>query len=335
MATIAFFEVRSEERAYLKRHLRPHTLYFFDEPIDEESLERVTDADVISVFIYSRVDAATLRRLPNLRLVATRSTGYDHIDLAYCREHGISVCNVPSYGENTVAEHAFALILSLSRNVHKSYVRMLRNDYSIDGLTGFDLKGKTLGVVGGGHIGMHVVRIAKGFGMDVLVYDVSRQPFLAEVLDFRYAATLEELLRQSDIISLHVPHNRHTHHLINMDNIRQVKKGAVLINTARGGVVQTEALLWGLENKVLGGAGLDVIEGEELILEEKQLLYKTDNPEKWRAIITSHRILAMDNVVFTPHNSFNSREALTRILDTTIENITAGLAQETRNVISG
>jgi len=334
MATMAFFEIKPWEKTYLKRHLKPHRLLFFDEPLGAAALDRIQDAEVLSVFIYSRVDRAVLERLARLRLIATRSTGYDHIDLAACAARGVAVLNVPSYGENTVAEHAFALILSLSRNVHKSYLRMQRNDFSIEGLTGFDLQGKTLGVVGAGHIGLHVVRIAKGFGMNVLVCDVNRQPFLAEVLGYQYTS-LDALCRHSDIISLHVPYNQHTHHLINMENIKTIKRGAILINTARGAVVDTDALLWGLEKGVLGGAGLDVIEGEELILEEGQLLHDPSNLEKWRTIITDRRILSMDNVVFTPHNSFNSREALVRILDSTIENIQGGLAGQGKNVIEG
>lgn len=334
MARIAFFEVKGWEKTYLKKKLKGHDLMFFEEPIDSVNIQKAAGADAISVFIYSHVDAGALAMLPQLRLVATRSTGYDHIDLATCRKRGISVCTVPFYGENTVAEHAFALILSLSRNVHKSYLRMQRNDFSIEGLTGFDLKGKTIGVVGGGHIGMHVVRIAKGFGMNVLVYDSKRQSFLAEVLGYAYA-TLDELLEASDIISLHVPYSRATHHLINRENIQKMRRGAILINTARGGVVDTDALLWALESGRLGGAGLDVIEGEELIVEEKQLLHDSINPEKWAAVIKTHRIFAMDNVVFTPHNSFNSREALHRILDTTVDNIQAGLEGEFKNLVRG
>ncbi len=140
------------------------------------------------------------------------STGFDHIDLAECRKRKIKVANVPYYGENTVAEHTFALILSLSRNIHRAYIRALRGDHSIEGLKGFDLKGKTLGVIGAGHIGLHVIRIAKSFGMNVLAYDTRENRFLAEVLDFQYVP-LEFLLKKSDIITLHVPYNKNTHHL--------------------------------------------------------------------------------------------------------------------------
>lgn len=329
---IAFFEVKGWEKKHLRKSLEGHSLEFYSKPLNLNNVNKVKDVKIISVFIYSKINKKILSRLPKLKLITTRSTGFDHIDLKECKKRKILVCNVPYYGENTVAEHTFALILSLSRHVHKSYVRTLRDDFSIEGLTGFDLKGKTMGIVGGGHIGMHVARMARGFGMNVLVYDIHKQGFLAEVIGFKYAP-LDELLKNSDIISLHVPYNKHTHHIINKDNIKKIKKGAILINTARGGVVDTNALLYALEKGILAGAGLDVIEGEELIKEEHQLLHRTRNPEKWRTMVRNHRIFKMENVVFTPHNAFNSREALERILETTARNIIAFLSKNTQNTV--
>ncbi len=317
---IAFFEIKGWEEKYLSERLSEHKLLFFEEPLNEKNLEKIKDCDGLSVFIYSKVGKYVLDKMPKLKIVATRSTGFDHIDVEDCKKRGINVSHVPFYGENTVAEHAFALILSLSRNIHKSYVRTLRDDFSIDGLTGFDLKGKTIGIVGGGNIGMHVARMANGFQMNVLVYDIQKNEKLAKSIGFKYAE-LDDLLKNSDVISLHVPYNKFTHHLINESKIGLMKKGVILINTARGGIVDTTALLWALENGIIGGLGLDVIEGEHLIQEEKQLLHESDNVEKWREIVRAHRIFRMDNVVFTPHNAFNSKEALTRILDATIDNI--------------
>lgn len=279
------------------------------------------------------MNAQIIARLPKLKLITTRSTGFDHIDLKETSKKKIAVCNVPYYGENTVAEHTFALILALSRNVHKSYLRTLRNDFSIDGLQGFDLKDKTLGVIGGGNIGLHVIRIAKGFGMDVVVYDTHKNTFLAEVLGFKYVDDLDKLLGQSDIITLHLPENKHTHHLINRRNIHKIKKGAILINTARGGVVETEALIEALEKEILSGAGLDVLEGEELIKEEKQLLYEHKHPRKIGALIRDHILIDKDNVVFTPHIAFYSKEALQRIIETTGENILDFEKGEVKNVV--
>ncbi|MFP4400347.1 MAG: NAD(P)-dependent oxidoreductase [Candidatus Woesearchaeota archaeon] len=317
---IAFFEINDWEKDYVKGKLKSDKLAFFDSELTEPDLSKIKDFEYISVFIYSKITKEILDKLPKLKVISTRSTGFDHIDIKECRKRGITVCNVPFYGENTVAEHTFALILSLSRHVHKSYVRTLRDDFSIAGLTGFDLKGKTIGVVGGGHIGMHVARIAKGFGTKVLVYDINRQNFLSEIIGFEYA-DLDDLLKQSDIISLHVPYNKYTHHIIDKKKIKLMKKGAILINTARGQLIDTDALLDALDSGTIGGAGLDVLEGEELIKEEKELLHNPEKLDVWRTIVRNQRILKMDNVVFTPHNAFNSKEALLRILDTTIENI--------------
>ena len=315
--SIAFFETKPWEEEYLRKRLKGRQLYFSSKPFSSAFAMK---SDCISVFIYSKLDSAAIKKLPKLSLVATRSTGFDHVDVEACRKMKIPVCNVPYYGENTVAEHTFALILSISRNVHKSYMRTLRDDFSIDGLKGFDLKDKTIGIMGGGHIGMHVARIALGFGMKVIVCDHNPQYFLAEVMNFSYVP-FEELLRNSDIISLHVPHTKQTHHLINRKSLKMMKKGAILINTSRGGIVDTDALLEALENKTLSGTGLDVIEGEELIKDEHELLGNTGNPEKFKQVVRDHRIFRMENVVFTPHNAFNSSEALQRVLDATIENI--------------
>lgn len=317
---IGFFEVKPWEKEYLSSRLRKHKLVFFEEPLSEKNVSKVKDCECVSVFIYSKVSREVMDSIPNLKIVATRSTGFDHVNVEECKKRGIAVMNVPFYGENTVAEHAFGLLLSLSRNIHKSYVRTLKNDFSLEGLTGFDLKGKTMGLVGGGNIGMHVARMARGFQMEVLVYDIIKNNKLAKQIGFKYA-DLNTLIKNSDVISLHVPYNKFTHHLINKEKFGMMKKGAVLINTARGGVIDTDALLWALENGILAGAGLDVIEGEKFVLEEKQILRESGNEEKRREIVRAHRIFKMDNVIFTTHNAFNSIEALHRILDTTIENI--------------
>ncbi len=319
---IAFFEASKQEKKFFKKALKGYNVVFYNCAVDElpkSELEKIT---ILSVFIYSRLAKNTLRKMKKLELIATRSTGFDHIDIDAAKKLKIAVSNVPSYGENTVAEHSFALILALSRNLHKAYIRTLREDYSITGLEGFDLKGKTLGVVGTGHIGLHVIRIAKGFGMNVVAFDMHKNKFISEVLGFSYVG-FDELLKQSDIITLHVPYNSSTHHLINRDNISLIKKGAILINTSRGAVVETEAIIEALDKKILAGAGLDVLEGEKLIMEEKQLLYEDKNLEKLGELVKDHILLSKENVVFTPHIAFYSSEALMRIAQTTAENIIA------------
>ena len=320
---IAFLELHDWEENYLRERIDPR-----HEIVPTLAL----DAEVVSPFIYTKMTAEVLANLPKLKLIATRSTGFDHIDVAECARRGVTVCNVPFYGENTVAEHTFALILALSRKVHEAFVRVRAGNFSLDGLRGFDLKDKTIGVVGAGHIGLHVIRIARGFGMKVVAFDVRRDHFLAEVLGFDYA-DLDSLLGRSDIITLHAPYNKHTHHLINRDNVSKIKRGAILINTARGGLIDTEALLTALDKGILAGAGLDVLEGEESIYEESALLGDALNPEKLRIAIQNHVILKKSNVVFTPHNAFNSQEALERILDTTADNIQSFVAGQSKNVV--
>ncbi len=329
---IAFFEVEEWEQDYLQKKLNGHTLKFSNEKLSMENAPQIKDFDSVSVFIYSKIDKRIIRKLPNLKLITTRSTGFDHLDVETCKKQGITICNVPSYGENTVAEHTFALILSLSRNMCKACIRRLEQDFSIEGLKGFDLKGKTIGVIGTGQIGLHVIRIAKGFGMNVVAYDVRQNKLLSEVLGFEYVS-LENLLAISDVITLHVPYMKATHHLMNKESFKLVKKGAILINTARGSVVDTEALIDALDKKILSGAGLDVFEGEEVIKEEKQLLYSPKNLEVLTSLVKDHILLSKDNVVFTPHIAFYSKEALERILETTVENIAAFVSGKPQNVV--
>lgn len=310
------------KRDYIRKRLDAHPVEFTDRTLTPSSAAIAADADAVSVFIYSHVDAEVLRALPRLGCLATRSTGFDHIDMAACRERGIVVSNVPHYGENTVAEHTFALILALSRKVHKAYVKVRAGDFSLRELTGFDIKGKTLGVVGTGHIGLHVIKIARGFGMRVLAYDIRPHRFLPEVMDFAYV-DLPELYGASDIVTLHAPYTPETHHMINRETLNQFKRGAILINTARGVLVETEALIVALDEGRLSGAGLDVLEGEESLIQEEQLLRDSPHVESLRRVIEGHVLLRKENVVFTPHNAFNSVEATERILETTVDNLAA------------
>jgi D-lactate dehydrogenase len=331
---IACYELEPWEEDYLRRELADLEFRATQSSLAPDNADLAAGAALVSVFIRSRLTAETLALLPDLRLVATRSTGFDHIDLEACRQRGVVVSNVPTYGENTVAEHTFGLILSLSRKIHQAYVRTVRGDFSVHGLRGFDLKGRTLGVVGAGNIGLHVIRIARGFGMEVLAYDTRPHTLLAEVLGFHYAL-LEDVLRQADIVSLHVPYFPATHHLINRERLALMRRGSLLVNTARGGLVDTEALLWALDEGILAGAGLDVVEGEELIAEEQQLLRQDVAPEQLQSAIRAHLLLRRENVVITPHNAFNSEEALHRILETTVGNVRGFLAEQPTNTVGG
>jgi D-lactate dehydrogenase len=325
---IVFYEITQKERKYIRKKFDKNwELVFTEDQLNSTNKDLAKDADVISVFIYSGVNQEIIESSPALKLIATRSTGFNHVDTKCAQEKGISVCNVPYYGENTVAEHTFALILALSRNIHKAYVRTLRNDFSLEGLRGFDLRGKVLGVVGAGSIGMHVIKMALGFGMKIIAYDIKRNHILESMMGFNYVS-LDELLGNADIITLHSPYNKGTHHLINMDNINKVKKGALFINTARSGIIQPEALYYAIDTGIFGGAGLDVFEGEELLKEENQMLTKNVAVEHLEAILKRNILLRRENVIITPHMAFDSIEAVERILDTTADNIKNFFRQE-------
>ena len=315
---ISFFEINDIEKERFRIKLKGHTLKFFEEPIQNVDISKYVDSDVISVFIHSKVNENTTKNCSNLKLITTRSTGIDHIDSNYFLSRNIPVKNVALYGENTVAEHTFALMLSLSRKIHESYISSINGKFTTSGLMGFDLKDKTIGIIGGGRIGLHVARMARSFGMHVRVYDINKDNFLAELINFKYV-TLEELLKTSDIISLHVPLNEYTKHIINKNSIAKMKDGVLIINTARGGLINNEDLIEGLNSGKIFGAGLDVLEGEEFLFEEGVSNSPIESAAK--IIVESKRLLDKPNVVITPHNAFNSIEAIYRIIDTTIDNI--------------
>jgi len=325
---ITFFEITSDEKRYIKKQFDNNfELFFYKDKLDEENISLIKDVDVVSIFIYSKITQKIIDDAKKIKLIATRSTGFNHINLNEAQKNKVCVCNVPYYGENTVAEHSFALILALSRNVHKAYVRTMQGNYSLEGLRGFDLKNKTIGVIGAGSIGMHVIKMAKGFGMKVIAFDLNENHMMKELLDLKYVS-LEELLSTSDVLTLHCPYTEQTRYLINMRNIHLVKKGALFINTARSEIIEPSALYYAIDNGIFGGAGLDVFEGEELALEENQMLTKNVAVENLEAIMKRNILLRRENVIITPHMAFDSFEAVERILDTTVRNIKSFIAKE-------
>ncbi len=332
---IHYFSGEGWEEAYVKTRLPGEELFFHTGPLS--ALPDLTDpeAEVLCPFIESKIGEAELKRFPAVKLIATRSTGFDHIDLAAATARGITVANVPFYGENTVAEFTFALLLALSRRIIDADEFVRGGSFSPTGLRGFDLAGKTLGVVGCGHIGQHVIKMANGFGMKVLGFDVNKNDELSRSLNFTYVA-LPELLAASDIVSLHVPYNPHTHHLINRENIGSLKKGAYLINTARGAVVETDALVEALKSETLAGAALDVLEEEGELDDEAVLLTAAHpNAEALKVTLENHYLIEHPRVIVTPHVAFNTQEAVERILDTTIENIKGFAAGTPTNIVRG
>ncbi len=329
---IALFELESWEKEYFSNNLKCE-MQFIDDHLNKDNVSQIKYVDAIGIFIYSIVNKKVLEKLPNLRLIVTLSTGFDHIDLKECKRRKITICNVPHYGENTIAEHTFALILNLTRKIHKAYERTVRGDFTIEGLRGIDLQGKIIGVIGVGSIGQHVIRIAKGFEMKIIAFDKFKNLKLANRLDFKYVS-FDYLLKNSDIITLHVTYNKSTHHLIDKKAILKMKKGVLIINTARGGIIETSALLEGLQSGKIAGAGLDVLEEECFIKEEKQILSRNFLKEcDLKTVLQDHLLLRQPNIIITPHNAFNSWEALHRILDTTILNINSFLKKKPVNVV--
>jgi D-lactate dehydrogenase len=331
---IVAFEIESWERDAFAILGEEHTLILLETKLTAANAKDYADADVISTFIFSNLDQNVLQKFDHLKMIATRSTGFDHIALDYCNQQGITICNVPSYGDNTVAEHVFGLLLAISHNIVEAADRTRRGDFSLKGLVGFDLQGKTLGVIGTGSIGQCVIRIAKGFGMHVIGYDVRPDEKLAQALDFVYLS-MEELLSRSDIITLHVPANDKTYHLISDKEFDQMKEGMVLINTARGSVVHIQALARALADGKVAAAGLDVLPDEPTIREEYELLHSFFREKHdLETLLAGHILLRLRNVIITPHNAFYTQEAIGRITDTTLMNIRAFAAGEAINVVN-
>lgn len=304
-------------------------------PASEMPQQQRGSVQVLSCFLRSRVTAEFLDTCPHLRLISTRSTGVDHIDLDACAARGVTVCNVPQYGENTVAEHTFGLILALSRNIWQAVDRMKRGDARIEGLLGFDLSGRTLGVIGAGRIGLHVIRIARAMNMRALAFDARPQPLIGEVMGFCYV-DLETLLAESDVVSVHVPLLPATFHLLDAARLAMMKPSAVLVNTSRGGVVDSKALLEALNSGALAGAALDVLEAEDVISEDDVLLRDPEaSVDTLRLAVEAYQLMHHPRVLVTAHIGFYSREALKRILDTTVDNIRGFLSGAPQNVVGG
>lgn len=330
---IEVFEAEPRDREAFAALASSSDLVFHEAPMTVANAAASADAVVVSTFIYSELTRETLAQLPALRFIATRSTGLDHIDLPACAERGVRVANVPTYGANTVAEHVFALLLSISHRMPEALDRARHGRFSPEGLEGFDLAGRTMGVVGVGAIGRHVVRIAQGFGMQVLGFDSAPDPELAGCLGFEFVS-LHDLLTRSDVVTLHAPALPGGAPLLDKAAFAEMKTGAVLINTARGSLVDSRALVAALESGKVAGAGLDVLSEEPLIREEAELIVSgrcevTDVS----GLLADHVLLRSPNVLVTPHSGFNTREAVRRIAETSVANIQAYLDGRPVNLV--
>lgn len=323
------------EREIVVKSLEGQEVIFTDDPIHSEIPEEARDAEALAVFVDSVVTKEMIDSMPNLKVIALRSTGFDHVDHAYAAGKGITVSYVPHYGSQTVAEYAFALILGLSRKAYAAY-DALRTDGSRDvkKYEGFDLKGRTLGVIGTGAIGRHACMIAKGFDMNIVAYDLYPNVEFGTKEGVTYVS-FQELMAQSDIVTLHVPSSKDNYHMINEESLASAKEGLYVINTARGDLVDTVALTKAIQSGHIAGAGLDVYEGEKFITDEMELLTQDANigEEVWKSFAAEHALLDMPNVIVTPHVAFNSVEAKKEITDTTTDNILKALSGAPQNEV--
>lgn len=332
---IAYVTPYQNEDTIVVEALTPHEVIFYAKPLVDTIPPELVAAEVLSVFVDSKVTASMIDSMPNLRHIALRSTGFDHVAVAHAESKGITISYVPHYGSQTVAEHTFALLLELSRRAYPMY-QLLRQEGNLDVVSheGFDLCGKTIGVIGTGAIGRRVCEIANGFRMKIRAFDLFPNTDLINTLGVQYC-TLEELLANSDVVTLHTPATKENHHLLNAESLAKVKSGAYIINTARGVLIDTVALMRALKSGQLAGAALDVYEGEEFLKDEIRLIDMPTPPdiEIWRTFAAEHELLDMPNVIMTPHMAFNTKEAKREITDTTCANILATLTSTPTNLV--
>lgn len=345
---IYFVETQPSEQEFFRDKFPGHDLQFA-----ADLGEVGADAGIASIYIRSRIDAAFLEGHRALKLVATRSNGVDHIDLEECRRRGVVISTAHGGESNTVAEHTFMLILALARRLDEVRQANKQPHFYYDRLRCFDLKDKTLGVIGAGRIGLRTIHIALAFGMKVVAHDPHHVSVMAETLGVRYVG-FDELLRESHVITIHTPLTPETHHLLDRAALAKCRRGVVVINTARGGIIDTGALIDALDSGVVAGAGLDVLEDESVMRKEgtkiiaDQIiarLHSMDtseeasmrNPGRIRelqSLTENARLISRPNVVFTPHVAFNSVEAIERINAMTVENIHAFLASKPLNSLT-
>lgn len=316
---VAVFDTHDYERGTLEMAALKlgHKLSFFEEKLRPETALLASGHEAVCVFVNDTVDRHTIEIIAaeGVELIALRCAGYNNVDLDAAAKNNLKVVRVPEYSPYAVAEHTLALLLALNRNIHRAYNRCRDRNFSLEGLVGSDLHGKTVGVIGTGKIGAIFGRIAHGLGCRILAYDVRPNEELIAQTGASYV-DLAKLLATSDILSLHVPLMEATHHIIGEQAIRQMKHGAYLINTSRGGLVDAQALIDGLKSGQVGAAGLDVYE------EEADVFFEDHSDHVLQDDILA-RLLTFPNVIITSHQAFLTTEALTNIADTTMENLTA------------
>jgi len=313
--TIAFFSTKPYDKEYFERYNKQHTILFFEDPLNEQTVKLAKDCDAVCAFVNDRLSEVVIKALAayGVTIIAQRCAGFNNVDIKAAKENNIAVVRVPAYSPHAVAEHALALIMTLNRKTHKAYNRIREGNFSLDRLTGFDLFGKTVGVVGTGKIGVCFARIMLGLGCNVIAFDVMANKEL-QAAGVIYLPLIE-LLEKSDIVSLHCPLTEETKHLINSSSLDRMKTGAMLINSSRGALVDTKAVIHALKKSKLGYLGLDVYEQEEK-------LFFNDLSENIIEDDMILRLLSFPNVLITSHQGFLTDEALTQIALVTLQNLT-------------
>ena len=311
---ISFFSTQSYDRKFFDKYNKTNELRYFEVSLNEQTTALANGSQAVCAFVNDKITEGVIQQLAKMgvKLIALRCAGYNNVNLAAAKEHGLTIVRVPAYSPHAVAEHAVALILTLNRKIHKSYNRVREGNFSLERLTGFDLFEKTVGVVGTGRIGETFCRIMRGFGCKVIAYDiVENKALITEGVTY---TSLQDLLKQSDIVSLHCPLNDATHHLINAESLATMKHGAMLINTGRGALIDAKAVIQALKTGQLGYLGIDVYEQEE------KLFFK-DFSESIIQDDVILRLISFPNVIITAHQAFFTEEALTQIAQITLRNI--------------
>ena len=323
MKMLMFDYRESEKEFFEKNNFQDIEITFIKEPLNEMSQltqEQYDETDVISVFISSQVCEEVLKRFKNLRVVATRSTGYNHIDVKHCSQNNIAVFNVEEYGQTSVAQYTMALILALVRNLFPAYLDIQRNYVNHADYEGRNLNKLTIGIIGCGSIGGAVAKIANFFDMKVLVHSYAKR---TDVSSFAEYVSLDELLENSDIVTLHVPYSSENYHMIGEEEFSKMKDGAYFVNTARGELIDIVALYENLLSGKIKGAALDVLECEYLALAPENVVndIKSSNSNCVASALITQKLLGMRNVIITPHIAYNTQESVDTLLETTFNNI--------------
>ena len=329
---ILFYDIKEFEYDFLLNHI-PNNIepVFFKHPLNQSTYinERHINADALCVFVSSNLDKEVLSRFKNLKYVFLRSSGYSNVDLNYCKKHDIKIFNCPMYGASTVAEYAFGLILALSRKIPNAQSDLKNGEIDHNELMGFELNSKTIGIIGTGSIGKKIIEIAHGFNMKTIVYDIKKD------VNYSYSE-LDELYKNSDIIVLSCPLTKETKGLINHNSINKMKKSALIINVARGEIIDTKALTDALVKKQIQGAALDVIECEETLCDLWDFCVNTDKREDClKKFLFIQKLKTMPNVIITPHIAYNTKEAVSEILNITLKNIQSSfkINADTENLV--